>query len=257
MTQKYRFACTVYVVFITVTALADGVAQQPLTADTPTARELATTPAPQGENGVPSEWWLMRHNKKMALRDPGVELVLIGDSITHGWEDPGKAVWQEHFGDMHSLNLGYSADRTEHVLWRLEHGEVEGLSPKLAVVMIGTNNTGHRMDPPEAIAAGVEAILAELEERLPETSVLLLAIFPRAAEPIDPMRVNNRETNRLLAELAAERRVQFADINEAFLADDGELPLDVMPDLLHPNAAGYEIWARQLEPWFERYLGAQ
>ncbi len=119
---------------------------------------LATTPVPQGD-GAPSEWWMARHREKLAQRDPDVELVLIGDSITHGWEDPGRTVWADNFADIDMLNLGYSADRTEHVLWRLEHGEVEGLDPDLVVMMIGTNNTGHRMDPPEAIEAGVRAIV--------------------------------------------------------------------------------------------------
>lgn len=215
---------------------------------------LATTPAPQGD-GQPSEWWLARHQEKLAQRSPETELVLIGDSITHGWEDPGQAVWAAHFSGIRTLNLGFSADRTEHVLWRLEHGEVEGLDPDLVVMMIGTNNTGHRMDPPEVIAAGVRQILEELATRLPDTPVLLLAIFPRGESPDDPMRLNNDETNRLLAELAAEAGVEYADFNAAFLTEGGVLETDVMPDLLHPNETGYGIWARQLEPWFGKFLG--
>jgi beta-glucosidase len=154
--------------------------------------------------------------------------------------------------DSHAL--GFSGDRTENVLWRLDHGELEGLTPKLVVMMIGTNNTGHRMDPPEAIAAGVRKILGELDQRLPGTPVLLLAIFPRGAEAADPMRVNNRQTNRLLEAMAGELGVEYADINAAFLTDDGVLETRVMPDLLHPEGVGYEIWANELEPWFSRYL---
>lgn len=255
MKSQTRYFSPVLATLMLVVSLAVHAGDTASKADETAAIQRATTPAPQGENGVPSEWWATRHAEKLDLRDPGVQLLLIGDSITHGWEISGKAVWEKHFADIPMLNLGFSADRTEHVLWRFEHGELEGLSPKLAVVMIGTNNTGHLMDPPAAIEAGVAAILDELDTRLPETTVLLLAIFPRGEEANDPMRLNNGEANRLLEALAAERGVQFADINPAFLADDGALPLDVMPDLLHPNEAGYEIWAQQLKPWFVRYLG--
>lgn len=214
---------------------------------------LATTPAPLEESWS-VDWWIPRHEEKLAARDKSIELVMLGDSITHGWEDPGKGVWEQHFADIHTLNLGFSGDRTENVLWRLNHGEVEGLSPDLVVLMIGTNNTGHRMDPPEVIAAGIREILGELRQRLPETHIVLLAIFPREEAATDPMRINNRETNRLLKSVAVESGVEFADFNAGFLSDAGELSRDIMPDLLHPNATGYEIWANQLMPYVEKYL---
>ena len=97
-------------------------------------------------------------------------------------------MWTKYYADRNALNLGFSGDRTENVLWRLQNGEIDGIAPKLAVIMIGTNNTGHRSDPPEQIAAGVQAILSELQQRLPDTKVLLLAIFPRGADKDDPMR---------------------------------------------------------------------
>jgi beta-glucosidase len=214
---------------------------------------LATTPAPLTEPWA-VEWWLPRHQEKLAARNPDIELVLIGDSITHGWENEGRAVWARHFADIDTLNLGFSGDRTENVLWRLQHGEVDGLAPQLVVLMIGTNNTGHRLDPPEAIAAGVSAILAELRSRLPDSHILLLAIFPRGATVDDPERTNNRAANALLKTLAAEAGVEFADFNAAFLQDDGRLSQSIMPDLLHPAPAGYELWAEQLRPWVDRYV---
>ena len=226
-------------------------AAQPAREFTPT--DLATSAAPLTESWA-IDWWIPRHEAKLAARTPDVRLVLIGDSITHGWENEGKAVWDRHFGDVKTLNLGFSGDRTENVLWRLQHGEVDGLSPELVVLMIGTNNTGHRMDPPEAIAAGVGAIPGELNRRLPDAHVLLLAIFPRGESPADPQRANNREANRLLSDLASRAGVEFADFNAAFLEDSGRLGLDVMPDLLHPGPAGYEIWARQLAPYVRKHI---
>jgi lysophospholipase L1-like esterase len=237
-----RLVCTFFL-------LATGtIVAQPATEIDP--MELATTPAPLTESWA-IEWWMPRHEEKLAARDSGVELVLIGDSITHGWENEGRAVWARYFGDVATLNLGFSGDRTENVLWRLQHGEVDGLAPKLVVLMIGTNNTGHRMDPPEAIAAGVRAILEELERRLPDRHVLLLAIFPRGATADDPQRANNRATNALLKQIAAETDVEFADFNDDFLEESGRLSTAIMPDLLHPNETGYQIWARQLEPFVD------
>lgn len=248
-------ALTTHVALLALVALA-GCASSPPQPESLSPLELATTPAPLEESWA-VEWWIPRHNEKLAARHPGIDLVMIGDSITHGWEDPGKAVWERHFEDIDVLNLGFSGDRTENVLWRLEHGEVEGLSPDLVVVMIGTNNAGHRMDGPETIAAGVREILGELKMRLPDTPILLLAIFPRGENIEDPMRVNNWETNRLLVKLAAETGVDYADFNSEFLTESSILERDIMPDLLHPNEAGYEIWARQLKPWFAMYLNGQ
>jgi len=254
----YHRMLTTYAVLLALVALAGlpGCASSPPQPESLSPLELATTPAPLEESWA-VDWWIPRHNEKLAARHPGIDLVMIGDSITHGWEDSGRVVWERHFEDIDVLNLGFSGDRTENVLWRLEHGEVEGLSPGLVVVMIGTNNTGHRMDGPEIIAAGVRKILGEIEVRLPGTPILLLAIFPRGESRDDPMHVNNWETNRLLVKLAAETGADYADFNAGFLTESGKLGRDIMPDLLHPNEAGYEIWARQLEPWLAMYLNGR
>ena len=120
---------------------------------------------------------------------------MIGDSITHGWEGRGKKVWQQYYAKRNAFNIGYSGDRTEHVIWRLQHGEIDAISPQLAVVMIGTNNTGHRQDPPQETAAGIKHILAELKQRKPKMKVLLLAIFPRGATADDKLRKINVSIN--------------------------------------------------------------
>lgn len=195
------------------------------------------------------DWWMPRHEAKLAELEEfeRVDLLMIGDSITHGWESGGKNVWDEYYSDRNAFNIGFSGDRTEQVIWRLQHGEVEGIQPKLAVIMIGTNNTGHRKDPPAEIAAGVGGILDELKERLPETKVLLLAIFPRGETAQDGLRLNNDAANELLAKFADNERVFFLDIGHKFLDDEGKLPKSIMPDLLHPNEAGYQIWAESME----------
>ena len=201
------------------------------------------------------EWWGPRHAEKLELaKDADIELVMIGDSITHGWEDAGSDVWQQYYADRKAFNLGFSGDRTEHVLWRLQNGAVDGMQPKLVVVMIGTNNTGHFMDPAVHTADGIAHIVSELRERLPDAKILLLAIFPRHQSPHNDMRRRNNEINELVSNMADGETVHFLDINHAFLDDDGTLPLEIMPDQLHPNAAGYALWAEAMEPTIRRLL---
>jgi len=218
------------------------------------AIKTATTPAHRMESEK-KNWWQQRHEDKLALaKQGGWELVFLGDSITHAWENAGTQTWKQYYGNRKALNLGFSGDRTEHVLWRLDEGELDGFEPKVVVMMIGTNNTGHRKDPPEAIAAGVEKILERIKAKSPETKVLLLAIFPRAEQKTDPPRVNNDKANALLAKLADGERVVFLDINDRLLMPDGRLSKEIMPDLLHPKQKGYAIWGEAIEPTLKNML---
>jgi beta-glucosidase len=203
------------------------------------------------------KWWQPRHDQKLAdlKKMKNVDLLMIGDSITHGWEGHGKKVWDEYYSKRNAFNIGFSGDRTEHVLWRLQHGAAKGISPQLAVIMIGTNNTGHRQDPAEETAAGIKAIIAELQKQHPETRILLLAIFPRGAKTDDPLRKLNTAINEVVAGYADDRKVFFLDINSEFLDDDGTLPKSVMPDLLHPHEAGYATWAKAMEPTIAKLMG--
>ncbi|MFL2861805.1 MAG: GDSL-type esterase/lipase family protein [Pirellulales bacterium] len=159
-----------------------------------------------------------------------------------------KKTWNKYYRKRKALNLGFSGDRTEHVLWRLDNGEFEEVQPKVVVLMIGTNNTGHRKDPPKAIAAGVEKIIERINTKSPTTEILLLAIFPRSEKAADPQRKNNDRTNALLEKLTKKDGVTYLDINERFLLPDGTLSKEIMPDLLHPKQKGYAIWAEAIEP---------
>jgi lysophospholipase L1-like esterase len=202
------------------------------------------------------KWWQPRHDQKLAdlKKLEKVDLLMIGDSITHGWEGRGKQVWDQYYSKRNAFNIGFSGDRTENVLWRLQHGAAKGISPKLAVIMIGTNNTGHRQDPAEETAAGIKAIIAELQKQHPDTKILLLAIFPRGANTDDPLRKLNTAINKVIAGYADDRKVFFLDINSEFLDDDGTLPKSVMPDLLHPHEAGYATWAKAMEPTIAKLM---
>ncbi|MDO4583093.1 MAG: GDSL-type esterase/lipase family protein [Planctomycetia bacterium] len=208
-------------------------------------QNIAVTPTEKKD-----DWWQKRHQDKVAQAAKGeAEIVFLGDSITHFWEGAGKDVFQKYYGDRKVLNLGFSADRTEHVLWRLENGEVDNIQPKMVMLMIGTNNVGHNSTTPAETVEGIRAILVKLGEKLPKTKVLLLAVFPRGADGNDGLRQKVNEINAGLPALADNERVFFLDINAGFLKDGDVLPKEIMPDLLHPNAAGYEIWAKAVEPW--------
>src|SRR5690606_33292921 len=132
----------------------------------------------------------------------GHDLVFIGDSITQGWEGHGKEVWEKYYGHRNALNLGYSGDRTEHVLWRLMNGELENVDPKLFVLMIGTNNTGHRQDPPEKTADGIKLILELLQDRKPDAKILFLSVFPRDEKPDGRLRRINDAINARIKDFA-------------------------------------------------------
>ena len=197
----------------------------------------AAGPAPT----IPAEKDPNRHAEFLTIaKAGGVDLLFLGDSITDGWRAGGKTVWDKYFAPLKAANFGIGGDRTEHVIWRLRHGELEGIQPKLVVLMIGTNNG----DPAADVAAGIKTIIDDIHERSPRSKILLLGIFPRGEHPGD--RVKNTEVNTLIAKFATASpvgRVVYLDIGQKFLTPDGTLTKDIMPDLLHPNEKGYQIWA--------------
>lgn len=203
----------------------------------PRAPESATEPRPRDAN------WLKRHEGFVAIARKGdVDLLFLGDSITDGWRGGGRKIWEQYFAPLKAANFGIGGDRTQHVLWRIQNGELEGIRPRLAVLMIGTNNLGGNTN--EQIADGIKAIVEELHKRTPDTRVLLLGIFPRGAAATDRSRERIKAINAMIAKLDdGGKKVRYLDIGNKFLAEDGTLPKDVMPDALHPNEKGYAIWA--------------
>jgi lysophospholipase L1-like esterase len=193
---------------------------------------------------APRHDWINRHNQIVAKvkSTPNTQLMIAGDSITQAWEGPGSAVWKERYEPLKAVNLGISGDRTENLLWRLRNGGMDGIQPKVAMVLIGTNNL-KRGDTPEQIAEGVDAVVKEILKRSSSTKVLLLAIFPREEHKDAPLRLKVASLNRLLPKLDDGKQVFFLDIGEKFLEPDGSLSREVMPDFLHLSQKGYQIWA--------------
>jgi lysophospholipase L1-like esterase len=182
-----------------------------------------------------------------------VDVLFLGDSITDAWR--GKAAqptWDKHFVPHNPANFGIGGDRTQHVLWRIQNGELDGITPKVVVLMIGTNNTGQ--DSAEQIAAGVTAIVKTIRQRSSSTKVMLLAVFPRGEQPGNPGRVKIAEINKTISKLDDGRNVRYLDIGGKFLQPDGTLTKDIMPDFLHLSARGYEIWGEAINPLLNEML---
>lgn len=218
------------------------------------AEHSQTSPAAEFDATRPvfHEGTAARHERFNAIsREGTAQLVFLGDSITEGWEDEGRIAWERFYGPAtgrDAANFGIGGDRTEHVLWRLEHGNFDGLSPKLIVVMIGTNNAGHRKDPAHETQAGVRKIVAGLLAKCPESKILLLGVFPRGDRLDDPCRVLNDQVNAGLRDAyQGDPRVRYRDIGGIFVDADGVPRRDLMPDLLHLSPEGYEMWAKAIE----------
>ncbi|MCR9118134.1 MAG: platelet-activating factor acetylhydrolase IB subunit [bacterium] len=236
--------------FTTLASLALTLLSVSLFAEDTATIHSAIKPVPR-EGG-----WMKRHeamNTRVAKGN--VDLVFIGDSITQGWEGKGKAVWAKYYTGRNAVNLGIGGDRTQHVIWRLDNGNLKGITPKAAVIMIGTNNSGS--NSPEEIAEGVTAIVRQLQKKTPETQILLLATFPRGANSNDGRRKVNEASNAIVAKLGEDENVTYLDIGKAFLNEDGTLSREIMPDLLHLSEQGYTIWANSIEETLDTMLNKE
>ena len=233
---------------VTTTVTYDNVSI-PLWRMTDGDRQITARPEPRWHK----EAWYKRHDAfNERVREGNVGMLMIGDSITHWWDRDGKKTWDHYYAKRNAVNLAISGDRTEHVLWRLENGNIDGISPKIAVLMIGTNN--HMSSPPEVTARDIRLIVGKLRTKLPETKVLVLGIFPRGGDDNDGARQINMKVNRLIEDIGDGEWVHYADIGQAFL-NGRRMRGDLIPDGSHPNAKGYAVWAAAMEPILAKLLG--
>jgi len=207
------------------------------------------------------KWWQDRHGKFLKQTEKGdIGVVFLGDSITQGWEGSGKEVWKKTFAPLKAGNYGIGGDQTQHVLWRITEGkELDGITPRAAVIMIGTNNMGGHSA--EQIAGGVETIVKQLRKDKPKMKILVLGIFPRAGKRIDKSATGAKsgellekvnKTNELIKKIADDKVVFYKDIGGKFLDKEGGLPKAIMPDYLHLSAKGYQIWADAIKADVEK-----
>ena len=208
---------------------------------------------------TPQERDIPRYQQQSERLEQGdVDVLMVGDSITHLWESVGHDVWERFYSNRKVMNFGGDGDRTGQTLWRIEHSPMEKISPKLVVMMIGTNNAGSFENTPQETAEGVEKLVDTFLKLYPEAKILLLDIFPRGVTSDDPRRQAVNATNVLLREAYGAGqidRVTMLDLSPLFLTPEGFLPPELMPDFLHPSAAGYELWAAAMEPAIAAALG--
>jgi lysophospholipase L1-like esterase len=227
---------------------------QPAVKKNMTAYNRDGTPNPNFDK--PDAGFIKRHEGFIERSKSPVGLLWIGDSITDGWNTRGKELFAAQYDRYQPANFGIGGDRTEHVLWRIANGELDAIkpNPKVVVIMIGTNDAAAHT--PEEIAAGTTAVVSATQAKLPDSKILLLAIFPRQAKPTDELRVKNEKANDILAKLdqGPTGKIRFLSIWKQFLTDDGTLTKQIMPDLLHPNAAGYKIWADAMQPTLDEMM---
>ena len=218
-----------------------------------------------------------RHDQKVKeVRSKNYDVVMVGDSITHtlgelgGKYEPMKKVWNKHFLPLNTINLGYNGYRTEQILWNLQNGELEfKKSPKVFILLIGTNNTDDRhfkkVHNAEEIFTGTKAIVTTIQKRHPKTKILVLRIFPRGGDDekgISPPAFNSsakcietcRQAGELTRQLADGKKVFWLDINKIFLQEDGSINTELMWDLLHPSPSGAESWVNAIMPTLRKLL---
>ncbi len=255
--MRTRALCTVLIpLALAASAMADVTpTTRPTTAPVARRSEPSDVPAIKLQKGQPDAGFLKLHARFLARGKSGpIGVLFLGDSITEFWYR-APDVYKAHYGADDPANFGISGDRTQHVLWRLDHGELDGLHPKVVVLMIGTNNIG---DTAAHIAAADEKIVAEIHDKVPAAKLLLLGIFPRGADPAKPdvarTRDKIKQVNADLAKLDDGTRTRYLDLTDKFLAADGTLSKDVMPDALHPSPKGYQIWADGMQPLLDEMM---
>lgn len=212
----------------------------------------AAEPAPRT---VDYEWmsvatWMAQHEEHVAIaRRGGAELLFVGDSITQGWAGAGVAEWTRYFVPLGAVNFGIGGDTTQNLLWRLDHGDVGALRPRLVVVLIGINNLGRENATPEAAVRGIRAVVAKLWGAFPETRILLQGIFPSDLSAAAEIRQRVAAVNRQLLTLdSGGGRLVVRDLGGVFLETDGSISVEVMPDGLHLSPEGYRRWAEAIAP---------
>lgn len=188
-----------------------------------------------------------------AVKSQPHQALFLGDSLTEGFD---RDVWDAHMAPRGVLNAGIGGDRSENLLWRLEHGNLDGPPPKAAIVLIGTNDLG-RERPPQVAAEGIRANLLKLRQRLPETEILLLGLWPREDVPRILQRHEVAAVNALIATCADGTHIHYADLGRLLLEPDGRLAPQISPDRLHFNGQGYARLAPTLDRAIDRLVGGR
>lgn len=250
MTSSLRRLCLALCVLV-VLASSPG-----LRAQAPKAQADASAAIPKTGN----KHFFEAHDAYLARGKAGpMDLLFLGDSITENWSKAPE-VWKAAYAKYSPANFGIGGDRTQHVVWRIENGELDGIHPKVVVFMLGTNNSGDYTA--DQIFAADRKIVGMIQAKIPGVKVLLLAIFPRGPRKVGEVVDTGVERMKVIAQVNAKlatlddgKTVRYLDIGPKFLGPDGKIPDDIMPDQLHPNVAGYKIWVAAMQPLLTEMMG--
>ncbi len=207
--------------------------------------------------------WRERHEQileKVRTSDP--QLIMIGNSITHNLDKPDRQIfWDRYLNDLDAVNMGISGDRTENVIWRLQNGLLEGIKPKVATLLIGTNNTdgNHYLEisTPEELSQGIWKICSIIRERLPDTEIVLLGILPYGYKP-NHKDEQNKATNKIISKFPEkDSKIHYYDLGYLFLNEEGKVKRELMPDYLHPNLEGEKLVFEALSPEISKLMAAK
>jgi lysophospholipase L1-like esterase len=221
----------------------------------PENTNLAAVPQPRQETNDHSAWWLGWPARKLeTAKQARPELLFLGDALTQGWEDAGAKIWKLHYGSRNAANYGFEGDATQNLLWRIEHGALDELRPRLIVLLIGASNLKNSDFTPAQIAGGIGAVLERLAQKCPSSRVLLLGLLPQDSSPVGEMRRKGEAVNALLPPLADGKRVFLLNINHVFLNAEGALSHTIAPAPMHLTTKGYTLWAEAIESTVQALL---
>ena len=230
------------------------------------AAPAATTPAPAAPNVVePADIASPNHptsaghlatiHKRILeqiKKDNKMQVVFLGDSITQNWSK-APDVWNKYYGNYDPANFGDGGDYTQHILWRIENGELDGISPKVVVLMAGVNNLYHVKNTPEETAAGIKKIIATIHQKLPQTKVLLVSVLPFNRGLKDGY-AKATATNAIICKFDDGKKTRYLSVWEKFLAPDGTVSKELLKDGVHPGPEGYQIWAESMQPLLQEMM---
>lgn len=226
------------------------------------AKDIPATQADsRAKERAAGDWTLfIRHheNRKKWVTEKDVDLLMIGDSILFEYERSAREVWDKYYGSRKAINISSSGDQTQHMLWHIQDGGLDGMkdrNPKVVVVLLGTNNRGLPENAGEDTGLGILALLKEIHHRLPQSKIILMALLPRGWTPDDAGRLRNHQVNEIIRTYADTKTVYWLDIGHLFLDKDGNLSRDLIKDALHPSQKGYYALAEAMEPMIKKLLG--
>ena len=215
---------------------------------------FAVTPHPWDAVARADAHWQKRHKNFIETTQQfgkDIKVVFYGDSLTQRWENQGRVVWHEYYGNLSAVNYGIDGDRTEHLVYRMHSGELNGLHPFVAVLNIGTNNM--RFNTVKDIAKGVKQVVDSLHAGLPNIKVLLLGILARTG----PINSKVNQTNQLIAKFDNGKSVRFLNMNSHFENDTGMINYDLYDNGIDLNVKGYRMWAKTMHPLLKTMLNSE